>query len=55
MKLSFIPLLVTGESISTKVRQALVENRLQDAAKLLMEDYGLSCLETGQLLDTSVC
>ncbi len=55
MKLSFIPLLVTGESISPEVRQALLENRLQDAAELLMQDYGLSCVESGQLLDVSVC
>jgi hypothetical protein len=36
-------------------RLALVENRLQDAAQLLMRQYELSCLEVSHLLDISVC
>jgi len=55
MKLSLIPLLLAGESISPEVRQALLENRLQDAADLLMQKYGLSCVEASQLLDVSAC
>jgi hypothetical protein len=41
MKLSFIPLLLGGKSISPEARQALRENRLEDAARVLMEQYGL--------------
>lgn len=55
MKFSIVPLLIGGESISPEVRQALRENRLQDAAKLIMQEYGLSCIEAGQLLDVAAC
>ncbi len=55
MKFSIVPMLITGQSISPAVRQALRENRLRDAAKLIMEEYGLSCIEAGQLLDVSAC
>ena len=55
MSLSVLPLLLTGESISHEARQALRENRMQDAAAILMEQYGLNCSEAGQLLDLSVC
>ena len=55
MKFSIVPLLITGQSISPEVRQALRENRLQDAAKLIMQEYGLSCIEAGQLLDVPAC
>jgi FAD synthase len=55
MKLSFIPLLMTGKTISTEVRQALREKRLKDAAAMLMQQYGLSCLEAGDLLDIPLC
>ena len=55
MKLSFIPLLITGKTISTEVRQALREKRLEDAAAMLMQQYGLSCLEAGDLLDIALC
>ena len=52
---SLIPLLLTGQSISPEARQALRENRLQDAAVILMEEYGLSCVEVTDLLDLSPC
>jgi hypothetical protein len=55
MKLSLVPMLVSGESISPEVRQALRENRLKDAADILMKEYGLSCVEASQLLDISAC
>ena len=55
MKLSFIPLLITGKTISAEVRQALRERRLKDAAAMLMQQYGLSCLEAGDLLDVGMC
>jgi hypothetical protein len=35
-------LLLAGQSISPEARQALRENRLKDAAVILMEEYGLS-------------
>ena len=55
MKLSLVPMLLTGESISAAVRQALGENRLKDAADILMKEYRLSCVEAGHLLNISVC
>jgi FAD synthase len=55
MKLSFVPLLREGKSISPEARQALRENRLQEAAELLMRDYGLTCMEASHLLDVSAC
>lgn len=55
MKLSFVPLLIGGKSISPEIKQVLRENRLQDAAELIMQKYGLSCVEAGQLLDVSAC
>ena len=47
---SLVPLLVGGESISPAARQALRENRVKDAANMIMHDYGLSCVEVGDLL-----
>ena len=55
MKFSLVPLLITGQSISTEARQALRENRLKDAAEILMAKYGLSCVEAGDLLGMSAC
>jgi hypothetical protein len=55
MKFSLVPLLVAGRSISGEARQALRENRLQDAAQVLMRDYGLNCAEASDLLDVSAC
>jgi hypothetical protein len=55
MSLSLIPMLVAGKTISDEARQALLENRFDDAAELLMKDYGLTCAETSDLLDVPVC
>jgi hypothetical protein len=55
MKLSLVPLLITGQSVSPEIRQALRENRFKDAAELIMQQYGLSCIEAGQLLDVAAC
>ena len=55
MNFSVVPLLLTGKSISPEARQALRENRMQDAAAIFMEQYGLNCSEAGQLLDLSMC
>ncbi len=48
-------MLLAGESVSGEVRQALRENRREDAAKLLMRDYRLTCEEASDLLDVPVC
>ena len=55
MKFSLVPLLIAGQSISAQARQALLENRLKDAATLLMQEYGLTCAEAGDLLNVSQC
>jgi len=55
MELSLVPLLLGGQSISPEARQALRENRLDEAAAIIMKEYGLSCVEAGHLLDVSVC
>ncbi|MBI2361432.1 MAG: hypothetical protein HYV04_21405 [Deltaproteobacteria bacterium] len=55
MSFSIVPLLIAGKTVSVEVKSALVENRLQDAAKLLMQEYGLNCIETSHLLDVSAC
>jgi hypothetical protein len=52
---SLVPLLVGGESISPAARQALRENRVKDAANMIMRDYGLSCVEVGNLLNLRAC
>jgi len=48
-------LLLTGQSISPEARQALRENRVKDAAVILMEEYGLSWVEAGNLLNITAC
>jgi len=55
MKFSLAPLLIAGQSISAKARQALLENRLKDAATVLMQEYGLTCAEAGDLLNVAQC
>ena len=55
MKFSLVPLLIAGQSISAMARQALLENRLKDAATLLMQEYGLTCAEAGDLLNVTKC
>jgi hypothetical protein len=55
MSFSVVPLLLAEAEIPAEARQALVENRLQDAAGLLMQEYGLSCVEASHLLDVSAC
>jgi hypothetical protein len=52
---SLLPLLLHGQSISSETRLALRENRIKDAAAILMKDYGLSCDEAGDLLNVSAC
>jgi hypothetical protein len=54
-KLSLVPLLLGNRDISAEARQSLVENRLHEAARLLMDEHGLSCIEASHLLDVSAC
>lgn len=49
-----MPLLLAGKTISTEVKRALVENRLHDAAEILVQEFGLSGIEDGDLLNISV-
>jgi hypothetical protein len=51
MEFSLVPLLLENRDISAEAHTALAENRLQDAAAILMEQNGLSCVEVGHLLD----
>jgi len=44
-----------SQSISAETRLALRDNRIKDAAAILMKDYGLSCVEAGDLLNVSAC
>ena len=55
MKLSFVPLLLGGKMLSPETRNALNEDRRQDAAALLMREYDLDCREAGELVDVSMC
>ena len=55
MKYSLVPLLIAGQSISAKARQALLENRLKDVATVLMQEFGLTCAEAGDLLNVTRC
>lgn len=55
MSFSIVPLLLANRDISAVARQALIENRLRDAAGLLMDEHGLSCLEASHLLNVSAC
>lgn len=54
-KPSLVPLLIAEPDIAPEARAALAENRFQDAAELFMEQYGLTCVEAGQLLDVAAC
>jgi hypothetical protein len=55
MSLTLVPMLMAGQSLSPDARQALRENRLEDAGRLLMLEYGLTCAETSDLLGVSPC
>jgi hypothetical protein len=55
MKLSFVPLLLGAKALSSEAQTALRENRREDAAALLMQQYDLDCHEAGELVDVSVC
>jgi hypothetical protein len=55
MDFTVVPLLVGDQEIPSEVRQALIDNRRQDAAELLMRQYGLSFIEADHLLDVALC
>lgn len=55
MSFSVVPLLIGEDWLSAKARQALIENRLKDAAELFMKEYGLSRAEASDLLGISAC
>lgn len=55
MKLSLVPLLLSGKMLSPEARNALMENRRTDAGILLMQQYDLDCREAGELVDASIC
>jgi hypothetical protein len=52
---SVVPLLLPDGEIPSAVRQALLEGRRQDAAAMLMHQYGLSCAEVSDLLGFPAC
>jgi hypothetical protein len=54
MSLSLIPLLIFND-ISAETQKALRERRLQDAAKRLMKEHGLTCRKVEDLLDIVLC
>lgn len=54
-RLSVVPLLLADEEISTEAHRALLEHRLEDAAEMFVQEYGLTCVEAGDLLDVSAC
>ena len=52
---SVVPLLLAEGQIPAEVRQALLAGHRQDAAQMLMQQYGLSCDEASDLLDVFAC
>jgi len=55
MRFSLIPLLIFSDIISAETQRSLRERRLQDAAKRLMKEPGLTCREVEDLLDIVLC
>jgi hypothetical protein len=55
MPLSVTHLLAQDEDVPVEVRGALAEGRLEDAGRLLMERFELSCEEAASLVSTRVC
>ena len=51
MRFSLIPLLIFSDIISAETQRSLREHRLQDAAKRLIKEHGLTCREVEDLLD----
>jgi hypothetical protein len=52
---SVVPLLGAEGELPAEVREALLTGRRQDAAEMLMQQYGLNCDEASDLLDVFAC
>jgi hypothetical protein len=46
---------MVNEDVSAETREALLEHRLEDTAKRLMQEFDLSCVAVGDLLNIAVC
>jgi hypothetical protein len=55
MKFSLVPLLLGGESISAEAKRALRENRIEDAADILIAEHEFNCVEVGHLSRIAAC
>ena len=55
MALSVTHLLTLDEDVPVEVRGALADGRFQDAGRMLMEQFALSCEEASQLVAVRVC
>lgn len=55
MPLSVTHLLAKDDDVPPEVRGALAEGRLEDAGRMLMEQFELSCEEASSLVATRVC
>jgi hypothetical protein len=55
MSLSVTHLLAQDQDVPVEVRGALADGRLEEAGRLLMEQFDLSCEEAASLVATRVC
>ena len=55
MGLTISKLLEHDIDLPDEARRALAEDRLVDAARVLMDAYDLSCRDAGQLVGERVC
>jgi hypothetical protein len=55
MRFRVADLLARDEELPDRVRDALAEGRLAEAGLLLMDSFGLSCEEAGELVDQDLC
>ena len=55
MTLQVVQLLAHDREIPGQVRAAIVEGKLEQAGMLLMDAFGLTCEEAGDLVDRSLC
>jgi len=55
MSLSVTHLLAQDQDVPDEVRGALADGRLEEAGRLLMEQFELSCEEAASLVSARVC
>jgi hypothetical protein len=55
MPLSVTHLLAQDQDVPVEVRGALAEGRLEEAGRLLMQEFELSCEEASTLVAVRVC